>query len=292
MFEEELALIKKCNNINNKLMVMTLYSALYDYLMDEFEENQDVVYNLLNLSFKVTIQNVDRYDKKGNYTPKDIVKLMANSLSKLGTMCNLPQLCEIALFFLADIDNTEALSSFVNIIKEYKDLSFDTQFDVSEEFNDFMSGLFARIREYTYDEAVSSNYIMDDLIEPLFLALQHFLYTWKVKGVTADIALPRLQPVLTEVAESTLIRKAEEGTLMISVSNSILDYTSLEMKVWSLYNAYVIAGSIEPHQEIPQNVLNTISAATNLDSIEVAAVLMRASTKNEQILKRIHKEDE
>ena len=245
--KKEINLIATNENINEKLMICTLYNELYGYILlgdEHFIEHYETI---MKKTFGILLKNIKEtgaiITSAEQFMKIYLETLKRNKLSKKELGKNILEVFE------KELHNIINALTYVKTIEQFEELSLSKQVNIMVSFGEYMKSVLYCITQI-YDE-VESRELRIEVSNMLILKLIGYLKENLEQGINFSKINKNLQVNMRDFIKNYLLLKLNTGELTIEGIDDITDentkkffnsFNELELKFWLLDSIYHIAG--------------------------------------------------
>lgn len=246
-FKKQVELVNSSNNINDKLLLISLYYEFHNYItsvLGDDEESKNCIRTIEN-KFKLIVKCVSDERININNSSFSVEELMHYYLSTL-LKTNIPE--SVKLYVVSFKNELYFLIKgmrYVKYIEKLDSLSLQEQSNTMFEFRKFINKV--SLTTMAYYEDNKSREINSWMLETLGLKLNEYLEDCKAKNIPSNEIKDNLNKVLRETAKEYLLEQVKAGKLGIDglkeeYRKYFSSFTDTEQKLWLIGVAYDISG--------------------------------------------------
>ena len=272
-FKKQVDLVDSSNNINDKLLLISLYYEFDNYItsvLGDDEESKGYIH-AIEKGFEFIIKCVSDRRINVNNSSFSAVELMDSYLSSL-LKADAPEnlkLCIVSfkneLYFLIKG------MKYVKYIEKLDSLSLQEQSDTMFEFRKFINKI--SLTTMAYYEDNKSREINSWMLKNLGLKLNEYLEDCKAKNIPSNEIKDNLNKVLRETAKKYLLEQVKAGKLGIDglkeeYRKYFSSFTDTEQKLWLIGVAYDISGCKNAFKGQETERVKEICETAGIDELE------------------------
>lgn len=242
IFNSEIEAIKNNKKIENKLMIISLYMELFNYITANVEEFFSLQYTtFMQTTLKSVAESISMEEDKPISTEQFMKEFLA--LLKMNKLSNEPKIKSVIDTFEANLSNLEESMSYVDFIsKTY--FSLKEQADIMLEFRTYLNDI-ASMFKYLFAE--DNKEFFADIIAMLEKNLKDYLYNSVFLGLKEETIIKDLKPFLMRCTKDYLIEKLKSGELIKTIKDPetlefMLSLNKIHRNIMLMGQVYALSG--------------------------------------------------
>ncbi len=292
-FKKEIDLISTSENINDKLMILSLYNEFYNAVLGSVDDNFIRHYApFMEKTFELAVASVNLAEK-GNITAEQFMRVYFEPLKK--SMCsNMPQVKDIIASFETRLNDYIDRMGYVGIIDQFESISLSSKVSIMTQFREYINHVFCTTLKL-FDEKRTKE-LRHNILDMLSNKLGEYL-----KGSLAQDLYPynlfdNLKPIIMISTKEYLMDKLASGEFGFEdIQDEIAreffaKFNEQEQKIWLINAIYVIAGYDKNDESQEEQRIGEICQLLGISKFEYTNIALSMVVSSLNILPEINSE--
>ena len=294
-FNKELELMNENHNINDKLMIFSLYNEMYNAIQANTSEIFKEKYlPFMEKTFELIIAEFNVNDEK-SVNAKQFMELYIEMLKKIILFNIIPEAKEIVAIFEKELNSFIEANKFVNVIDSYNTISLDTKVKLMSQFREYINDIYlTAIKLYTEK---NSNDLRNTILDLQTTKLDDYLKESLENDKNETDIINNLNPNMISITKEYLINKLKNG------KNSLIDlkdekeqmlfsnFNDDEQKILLMAEVYAISGY--PNNNFKKNErIKEICDVVNISKLKYTKAALSIGIKIIKLMKKTENDDD
>ena len=253
--KKEMELIKDNDKINEKLMILSLYDELFNYVSNR-SNNPSLNQYAMENAFELLANRLNMLENDLTINAQKFMILYFELLktSDFADMFN-SKTKKIILKFSNNLPKLIDSNKCAHIIDQFDSIPLEIKVDIMAQFKEYTDKICHSIDE-TIDEEASKN-LKIDILNMLLISLEDYL-KGNLKQNTNNNIVSNLTPILMNTAKEYLLNKLNVNELGIEnikdneIRNIYFNCEGIEQKAWLMMVMYTMIGYDNVKVKIPK----------------------------------------